>query len=322
MGKTKTLVLSLSVALLGGALAIAQDGPAPARAAASRSAGNTITVPGALVWLEKSDISALREGVLRGIEYQVGARVKEGAEIGTLHDELAKLSVEKAQVQANSQGQIAEASAQVKLAKALLVKQYRLRDKNPAFVSREEIEKAEAEVAVAEAKEITAKDTKEIAARELLLQNRILEEHRVIAPFGGVITERYKNPEESVRANEPIVQLVRTDKLKFTGWVPLEESARIKVGDPVEVIPTIEGADLAIERMRFRGRVMSLPPELNSTGRTEVQLLAEIDNPAGPENSRMELAAGMKVDLIVYVDGAQPAQGAAAENSRAAAARR
>jgi RND family efflux transporter MFP subunit len=317
MNKQVTVGLTSLGVLLGAALVMAQD---EGRGSGAVPTGeNTVVVSGGLVWLEKSDVSALREGVLKSIEYHVGARVKPGDEIGRLHDEMADLALKKAELTASSLGQLAKAKAVRAQADAELARAIRLlelgKQKGANYIATEDVEKAKANVAVAIAEIQTAEENLKIAAQERDIQKRLLEEHAIIAPFGGIITERYKNPEESVRASEPVVQLVRTDKLRFTGWVPFDVSFRIKEGDLVEVIPSIEGADLPIERTRFRGKVTYLSREVNSLRKTEVQIFADIDNPPNPQDPKQELSPGMKVDMIVYLNGAQPPAGNAAQAS-------
>ncbi len=84
---------------------------APGARPPARSTGETLVVDGQIDWLEKSDVSALREGVIKTIEFQVGDRVKADEPIGYLHDEAAKLAVAKAEVAATSTGAIKKAEA-------------------------------------------------------------------------------------------------------------------------------------------------------------------------------------------------------------------
>ena len=59
-----------------------------------------------------------------------------------------------------------------------------------------------------------AKEQRELAKAELDLAKQALEEHTIIAPFDGIVIKRMKNPGESVRANEAVVQLGNLDKLR------------------------------------------------------------------------------------------------------------
>jgi multidrug efflux pump subunit AcrA (membrane-fusion protein) len=113
IAKTHGLVLGLAATMLVPTLSSAQ---APAPAGGARSPGDTIVVVGQIDWLDKSDITALREGVIKQIEYQTGDRVEAGKPIGSLHDESARLAVAKAEVAAKSTGAIERAKATERIA--------------------------------------------------------------------------------------------------------------------------------------------------------------------------------------------------------------
>jgi RND family efflux transporter MFP subunit len=285
---------------------LAQQG-APSAARAPQSRGQTIVVSGVLDWLEKSDVSALREGVIEQIEYQVGDRVEAGKPIGYLHRKLAELAVAKAKVAAESTGALKKAEAQRLLQRDKLVMLMNLIARNKANVSPEERKQQEAELAVAEAMEQEAKDNIELAKAELEIAKQTLEEHTIYGPpFTGYITDRMKGPAESVRASEPIVRIGRVDKLRFQGPVPLESISRLSIGDTVEFRVTIGEGDLPIERKRFTGKLKSWSREI-PVGTTEVLVLAEIDNPEDPEHPELELMSGMKGEITIFLNTGKPA---------------
>ena len=83
----------------------------PAAKSTAAKGPETLVVSGLIQWLETSNVSALTEGVVNKIEFQVGDRVKADALIGQLHDERAKLAVAKAKVAAENKGPIEKAVA-------------------------------------------------------------------------------------------------------------------------------------------------------------------------------------------------------------------
>jgi len=271
-------------------------------------------VGGSIDWVEKSDVSALKEGVLDHIEFQVGQKIEKGQQIGALHEKMALLTVAKAELAMKNTGEIAKAAAQRKAALAELARLINLEKKGAGYVSKAEKEKAEAEVAVADALGVIASENQKLAKADYDLAVQAREEHRIIAPFTGVITDRLKNPSESVRANEAVVRLGRTDKMRFVGWVPLETAIRIRGNEVVDVRPTVEGSDLAIEQKKFRGKVTAVSREINTVRATEVQVLAEVENPEDPEHPELELRQGMKAEMTIHL--ATPAKVAANRNLR------
>jgi multidrug efflux pump subunit AcrA (membrane-fusion protein) len=292
---------------LSAGLVVALSLVASAQQRATRSPGETLVVQGNLDWLEKSDVSALREGVIEQIEFRVGDRVEAGKPIGYLHKKLAELGLKKAQVAAESKGALRKAEAQQELAKQQLAILTNVRNKDPRNVTMEEMRKAEAELLTAQAMVQEARDNIALAEVEVELNKQALDEHTILAPpFTGYVTLRMKNPNESVRASEPVLQIGRIDKLQFHGYLPYESAARVRIGDAVEFRPTIEEAELPVEQKRFVGKVRALSKEVSTVGRTEVQVLAEIDNPEDLQQSGMELLAGMKGEMTITLGSAAP----------------
>ncbi len=176
-----------------------------------------------------------------------------------------------------------------------------LMKKNPANVSYEELKKAEAEVMAATAAVQEAGENQKLARAEFNIASQVAKEHTINAPFTGYVTDRMKGPGESVRASEPVLRLARTDKLRFFGYLPLESAVRVHVGDPVEVQPKIDDADLPIQRQKFRGKVVALTREVSTIGHTEIQVLAEIENTSASDNIGAELLKGMKGKLTIFL---------------------
>lgn len=305
-------IAALAAGVLG-ALSAASLAQNPARPAAGPAgSAETLVIAGALDWLEQSDLSARREGVIRNLEFNVGMRVQEGQEIGTLHDELARLTVTKQELIAKSTGSIEKAKAQRELAKSILARLYRLERMRENIVSRDEIDKAVAEVNVADALIQEAQEKQAVDRAEYDLAVQMLEDHKIIAPFTGLVIERHKHPGEAVRANEAVVRLGKTDKFRFIGWVPLETALKVRKGDAVQFRPVVEGADLPIEHKVFSGQVMVVSRELSSAGKTETYILAEIQNPPDEQRPDLELFQGMKGELTVFLNGVAPGPAAAA----------
>jgi RND family efflux transporter MFP subunit len=298
--KASALAAGVVAALSAASLAQGPVPPPRPPIAATRSpGGETLVINGAenggtIDWIEKSAISALREGVIKDMELQVGMEVLRGKSIGTLHDEMARLTVAKAQLAASNVASREKALAQKDLAIANLARLQRL-NRIGNYVSKEEVEKAEAEVKVSAALILEAEENQKLARAELDLANQQLGEHTITAPFDGIIMERMKNPGESVRANEAVVQLGKIDKVRFFGYLPLESAYRVKVGMTVDVTPITE-SELPISKKRFRGKVTFVSPEVVPV-RNQIQVFANVTN-----NVAKDLLPGLKANMIIYLD--------------------
>src|SRR5947208_2673444 len=84
------------------------------------------------------------------------------------------------------------------------------------------------EANVAQAMLIEAEEKLKLDRAELDLAKRALEEHKIVAPFDGIVIERLKGPGESVRQNDAVVKLGNLNKLRAYAFVPLEHSFRVK----------------------------------------------------------------------------------------------
>ena len=249
-----------------------------------------------IIEIEKSNVAALREGVIKQIEMKIGAEVKKGMAIGYLVDEAAVLAVAKAQLTADVKSPLATANAKQQLAETIVANNIRLNKRGSNLVSQEEVRKAEAELAVAEALVDEAKEKTQIDKADLDLAKRVVEEHAIRAPISGVITDAQKHPGESVRAGEPVVHMVNLDRLRVFAYVPLEYAFKIKPGAAVEIQPKITAAgNLPIERKKFVGKVTFIDPTIQAINEVAVRIYADFKNP--DHELRPGMPVSMKIDL-------------------------
>jgi RND family efflux transporter MFP subunit len=249
-------------------------------------------------WIEKSDVAALREGVIERMELQIGMPVQAGGTIGVLHHEMADLTVKKNDLQARQVAPKEKAEAQFFVAASKVARDKRLNGRTGNLVSAEEVAEHEGEMRVADAARKEADENHEIAKAELDLAVQTMKEHTIVAPFDGIIIKRMKNPGESVRANEAVVSLGNPHKLVANAYVPLEYSYRVKEGQVVEIQPRItegRGAPLPIEKKRFRGKITFVDPQIQPVAETAVRIRAEFENPDS------ELRPGLLVQMTIFM---------------------
>ena len=160
--------------------------------------------------------------------------------------------------------------------------------------------KAEAEVKVAEAMIDRGRGEARSWTRPTsTLAEQALEEHTIRAPFDGVVIERMKNPGESVRANEAVVDLGNLDKLRVWAYVPLEYAYRVKEGQIVEIQPRLDRTRGGTRsRSRRRGSAARSPSSTrrsSPSAETAVRIYAEF------ENKDHELRPGLKAGMTIYL---------------------
>ena len=251
------------------------------------------------------------------MELQIGMPVKAGGTIGFLHRRFAELTVAKAQAQADSVGPYEKAQAQEEVAASVVARNRRLNERKPGMVSAEDVAKAEGELKAATATIKEARENRKIAQAELDLAVQTLNEHEIKAPFPGIITKRMKQPGESVRANEAVVEMGNLDRLAAEAYVSIEYAYRVKIGQVVEIQPRSKSrTPLPVEKKRFRGKITFVDPEIQPVGETAVRIRAEFDNHG------WELKPGLDAQMTIFLTpdaaAANPPQGA--EGTRTARA--
>ena len=250
-----------------------------------------------LDWIEKSDVAALREGVIEKMELRLGDAVQAGAVIGSLHKEIAELTVAKSKITAENQGPILKAEAAREVAESVVARNRRLIQRKADMVSQEEMTKSEGELKVAAAQLKEALEQDAINEADLALSVQMLREHTIFSPIPGIVIKRYKEPGESVRANEAVVQVGNLARLSATAFVPIDYAYRVKVGQVVEIQPRLEGSrgDQPIERKTFRGVVKFVDPQVQAIAESAVRIRAEFENP------NLELRPGLKAAMTIFL---------------------
>src|SRR5262245_54464730 len=134
MSVTKRIAALAAGSLLLSAVALGQNGGPEPRGIGAAVATLVLEEPARVDWIERSDVAALREGVIERMELQIGMPVKRDGTIGALHDEMAKLTVTKNQLQAAAVGPVEKAAAQVFVAASKVARDKRLNDRKPGMV--------------------------------------------------------------------------------------------------------------------------------------------------------------------------------------------
>ncbi len=289
----KAVCLSIGLLAVVSAATIAQPPP-------QKPESQLVVEDATVDWYQKSDVSALREGVIDRMELRLGKEVKKkGDAIGQLHKEVADLAVEEARIAAEGQGARLKAKAQKDLAIAVVLRNRALNKVNPTYVSREEVQKGEAELAVADASVVEAEDTLKLARAKLASAERAAEEHIIRAPFAGQILEEHKHEGESVGAREPVVQLGNLDIVRVWAYIPVEYAYRVSPGTEIMIQPRLGGSRAGgrhpIEQKQFRGLVSSVDANIQPVAETAVRIYADLTN------ANHELRPGLKATMTIYL---------------------
>jgi membrane fusion protein (multidrug efflux system) len=104
-----------------------------------------------------------------------------------------------------------------------------------------------------------------LSAREnLAMARQKLKDTRILAPFSGLIVERFINPGEYVTTMPPapLFLLMNIDAVKAEAGLPEAHLSRVAVGDPVDI--TVD----AYPQNTFRGAISNINPTVDPLSRS------------------------------------------------------
>jgi len=172
----------------------------------------TLQLTGTVTARHQAQLSPRIAGLVNQLNVDAGSRVAKGDVLLELDPKLAQLAlaVLKAEL---AQGKLQQADAD------RLVQDIVELTKIGAFP------KSEAETRLANSR-LAASRLLQIEAR-VEEQRELIERHKVLAPFAGVISQRFTDVGEWVATGTPVLELVGTDDVWFDLQVPQEELGRI-----------------------------------------------------------------------------------------------
>ena len=114
-----------------------------------------------------------------------------------------------------------------------------------------------------------------------------------LCPHDGIVVMVFKNKGEAVAPNEAFLRLVGAETVRVTGYLDVGDAWQIRAGQHVNVRPEVSGAELAIERQVFTGRIEYVDPEINTENQT-CKVVAIVENRGGLLRAGLE--ARMEID--------------------------
>jgi len=221
--------------------------------------------------------------------------VKEGQMIAVLEvPELAaqltgaEAAVRAAQEQVRkAQGDLQRAKSGHAAAHSAYTRLKQAADSQAGLVAQQEVDDSEAkdletegQTASAEAEIAAAKQQLEVAEANQKQYAAMAGYTRIVAPFAGVITNRYADTGALIAAGTssstqaiPVVRLAETSKLRLVLPIPESVAGQIRLGDPVKV--RVQALDQEIE-----GRVSRFADSLDRQTRT-METEIDFDNRSG-----------------------------------------
>lgn len=170
----------------------------------------------------------------------------------------------------DAQSRLAQAEAAVQSSRAELetareqMKKFRVLSQQN-FFSRNDLEKAETQVAVY---------TAQLKANEaaVLMSKKALNDSVLRAPFSGMVAERLVEPGQLVMPNTPLLRLVDLSRLELAIQLPSTEIARVHEGQTLTFSVDAFGDE------KFKARVVRLNPLAKASNR-RITVYAAVSNP-------------------------------------------
>lgn len=155
--------------------------------------------------------------------------------------------------------------------------------------AREALDVAIAGVARADAAMIEAEQQILLAERSLAFHQAQLADGKMLAPFDGLIIERYRDPGAIAVPGTSVLSMVSTDELWIAAWVDETAMASLSEGQPARVIFRSEPATA------YAGRVARLGRQADRETREFVVEVSVLDLPKN-------WAVGQRAEVYIQTD--------------------
>jgi RND family efflux transporter MFP subunit len=324
------LLLLCSAALLWplfacGHSAVSEGTPAvlivPAAKVVRTDLRNSVTLTAEFEPFYEVDVMAKEAGYIKHMLVDIGDRVKQGQLIATIEiPELqadlikAKSDVETANAErAVAKGDLQRAQAAGQIAKLSYTRILDVSEKEPGLVPRQEVDvahshnlEADAQVSAALQQVQAAESRYQSALAGLAHEIALVEYTRIVAPFSGVVTQRYASDGAMIQAGiasqtqaMPVVKVSQNNVLRLMLPVPEEDVVSIHNGQQVTVnVPALNRT--------FEGTVTRFADRVQMSTRT---MTAEID----VKNPQLTVIPGMYAEVKLGTAEAKDATAVPAE---------
>jgi RND family efflux transporter MFP subunit len=183
----------------------------------------------------KIEVAPAEAGVLVKLAVREGESVRRGQLLGTLDRELLLVALRIATLQKEARGELDTATAEVEARKHRLDKLTPLRAAGHA--SQEEVDRARADLAIAQAHLLKIKEQLAMQAVECEKIQTMIERRNVRSPLDGVVLKLHREEGEYVSLSAPTVAtVVQLDPLLVTFGLPTRHARRMRVGDRATIL--------------------------------------------------------------------------------------
>ena len=210
---------------------------------------NKVMGTGTLEAKVKAIISSKISGLIENVMVDQGDKVSQNQLVVTLDDDQLKLQMNVAMANLETvESAVNKLLKDLEYSGAILNKAKKTHERSKKLISQntisqeefdradEALEMAKAKYSHAEASVVEAKNKIVEAKKTLELRKEQLDDCKIRTPFDGIITKRERDPGNIVVPGSSILSLVSTNVLWIKAWVGETELAKVKIGQPANVI--------------------------------------------------------------------------------------
>lgn len=263
----------------------------------------TMEVPSMLLRLiEQADVPAQQAGVLAKLNVVEGQMVGEGAALAQIDDAEARIVEDRARIEceiarlaATNAVHVRFAKKSVEVAEAELRRSTESNERYPKSISQSEmdrlrllVERGRLEVEQAECEYRIAGFNLQVKENDYRAAQQKVQQHAITAPLAGAVVQVYRRRGEWVKPGEPVVRILRLDRLRAEGFLKMQQASSRLQGRSVRLLVDLPTGP----HTEFAGRIVFLDPEIDPVN-SQVRVWAEV------ENRGLQLQPGMRATMLV-----------------------
>lgn len=231
---------------------------------------------------QRIEVRSPVEALIDSIHVERGSLVSKGQVLVKLDSGVEQAALASARYRAIMEGQVKSSEARLHYARDKHRRRDELHQQN--FISAQDRDDAYAEMRVAEAELIEARDNRELSALETRRIEELLRQRTLTSPFSGIVLDVLQHAGELAQTGEgarAILKLAQINPLRVEVVLPVALYGSIRPGMRAEVVAEASAKD------RYRASVKIVDKVVDSaSGTFGVRL--DLPNPAG------KIPAGVK----------------------------
>ncbi|WP_339729396.1 efflux RND transporter periplasmic adaptor subunit [uncultured Gimesia sp.] len=220
-----------------------------------------------------------RPGVLEFVEPNEGEQVKKGQVIAALKSDALKASRKTAEKRSSNDIEVRYSTKARDTAYVELEMNLDINKRVSNAISKLDIKRLQLNAEKSDLQIEQAELELEMSKLQLEEIDAQIEETKIVAPFDGVVTKKFRSTGEVVRHGDEVIELVSTKRVKVECNVNIDDTWKFQVGTPVEVQLDIPGIRLPIEDKKYNGRIIYIDVEVEPIHGKSIRVWAEVENP-------------------------------------------